>query len=321
MQREDGAVGDAPRLPRRDDDDAHASQPSDAASVVICCRDRAELLEGCLDAVLAACRPGDEVIVVDSASRDSSVRRVAETAGAVVLRSDKPGLSRARNVGWRAARHRIVMFTDDDCRPATDWVQQTAAAFHRDEIGAIWGRVDSDRPEGIELSVLDDTGPQTASYVGDISAVGHGANMAFRRETLEALDGFDPLLGVGARFPAGEDKDAFWRAVARGWQVCFADQVRVVHVHWRPDAEAVRQMYRYGVGAGAVTSKRRRLANQRGLAVDEMWRHGLLPALRAARHRRWPVAAGAMARAAGVVVGAGSARRLVIQAGRFDDID
>lgn len=266
-------------------------------------------------------RAGDELIVVDSASRDDRVREVATAAGAMVLRCDRPGLSRARNVGWPASTHPFVLFTDDDCRPDQDWVTEAVNALGRDHVGAIWGPVGTDRSEGIGLSVLDDTGPREAAYVGDISAVGHGANMAFRRDVLEELDGFDPMLGVGGHFPAGEDKDAFWRAVGAGWQVQLAPQMRVVHVHWRPETEAVRVMYRYGIGAGAVAAKRRRIAGQRALVIDEIWRHGLLPAARASRRRTWSVAAGAIARAGGVAVGAVRGRRLPMSRGRFDDVD
>src|SRR6266487_6887631 len=34
---------------------------------------------------------------------------------------DGAGLSRARNLGWRATSSEWVAFMDDDCRPAGDW--------------------------------------------------------------------------------------------------------------------------------------------------------------------------------------------------------
>jgi cellulose synthase/poly-beta-1,6-N-acetylglucosamine synthase-like glycosyltransferase len=157
------------------------------------------------------------------------------------------------------------------------------------------------------------------SLDGDVSALGHGANMAFRREVLVELGGFDPLLGAGSEFPAGEDKDVLWRAMRAGWRAIFAADLQVTHVSWRDDMEAVRVMFRYGVGAGAVVAKRRRIAGERGLAAQEMWRHGLLPAARAARRGRWSASAGALARSAGVVEGAVRARRLPMRDGRLVD--
>ena len=54
--------------------------------------------------------------------------RWRDAFGARVLRLEAPGASRARNAGWRAARHSLVAFTDDDCRPQPGWLDALAAA-------------------------------------------------------------------------------------------------------------------------------------------------------------------------------------------------
>lgn len=290
-----------------------------AVSVVVCSRDRAAMLAVALPPVLAALRPGDEVLVVDSASRDGSVAAAAAAAGVRVLRCERPGLSRARNVGWRATDRPLVAFTDDDCRPLAGWSGAVATAFAAPEVGAVWGRVLGGENGGIPLSVSDDGGP--AGYDGgrNLSAIGHGACMAFRRTALEAIGGFDDLLGVGGLLGAGEDKDAFWRVVRAGWTTRYAADVAVSHVDWRDDAAARRVMFRYGVGAGAVAVKRRRLAGEHGLVLDELWRHGLVPAARRARHGRFAASSGALTRMAGVLSGARQARGLEIVDGRFEE--
>ena len=287
--------------------------------MVICSRDRSEMLAGALPAVLAAVRPGDDVLVVDSASRDGSVAAVAAAAGVRVLRCDRPGLSRARNVGWRATDRPLVAFTDDDCRPLPGWAGAVATAFAAPCVGAVWGRVLGGQQGGIPLSVSDAGGPDGYDGGRDLSAIGHGACMAFRRASLEAIGGFDDLLGVGGLLGAGEDKDAFWRVVRAGWTTRSAPDVAVTHVDWRDDSAARRVMFRYGIGAGAVAVKRRRLARERGLVLDELWRHGLVPAARRARHGRFAASSGALTRSAGVLSGAWQARRLEVVDGRFEE--
>ncbi|MCW2779326.1 MAG: glycosyltransferase family 2 protein, partial [Frankiales bacterium] len=257
----------------------------------MCCRDRAGLLAEALPAVRAGLLPQDELVVVDSGSRDDAVRQVAEAAGARLVRCDLPGLSRARNAGWRAASAPLVLFTDDDCRPLPGWVDAAVAALSAPGVGLVWGHVLADADGGVALSVSTDDGPASYDGTGDLSATGHGAAMAFRRSVLEQLGGFDVALGAGGRYPAGEDKDAFWRAVRAGWQVRSAPGMAVTHVTWRPTTEALRTMYRYGVGAGAVSAKRGRLAGERGLVRGEVWRHGLLPAARSLRDGALPTAA------------------------------
>src|SRR3954447_14078921 len=92
------------------------------AAVVVCTRDRPAQLEACLPTVLQALRDGDELVVVDSASHDPAVGRIAAASATVVVRCEQPGLSRARNAGLRASTAPLVAFTDDDCRAASGWV-------------------------------------------------------------------------------------------------------------------------------------------------------------------------------------------------------
>lgn len=312
VKGEDDPVGDAPRLPRHDDHDPHGRQSNDAVALIICCRDRAELLAGALAAALAALRPQDELLVVDSASYDSTVADVARRHGVRVVRCEQPGLSRARNAGWRSTDRPFLLFTDDDCRLEPAAVRAAASALQHAGTGVVWGRVVADGDDRRSLSVTAEGEPTEFDGSGDLSATGHGAAMAFRREVLETLSGFDEALGAGGRFRAGEDKDAFWRAVKAGWRVRAEPLLQATHVTWRAQGEALRTLYGYGYGAGAVATKRRRVAGEREV-LGELWRHGLLPAARFARRGRLGDSAGAVVRALGCVNGAWQARRVPLE--------
>src|SRR5438105_13909548 len=84
-----------------------------AVACVIASRDRPEHLAVALESVLQARRPGDEVVVVDSASRDDATLAVAEAAGVRCVRCELPGVARARNAGFSATTAPVVAFTDD----------------------------------------------------------------------------------------------------------------------------------------------------------------------------------------------------------------
>jgi len=283
---------------------------TEPAAVVICCRDRAALLEQALVAVNAALRPGDELVVVDSASRDTSVETTARAAGARYVRVDAPGLSRARNAGWRATDRPVVLFTDDDCLPAPGWVAAGAEALAVPGVGVVWGPVAAEESGGgLVLSTLDDS-PAEVTLADDLASVAHGANLGFRRQALTDIAGADELLGTGAVFGAGEDKDLLWRAMRAGWRAQFAPAMTVGHVQWRGDLAALRVMYRYGLGAGAVAVKRHRIDGTRGLVWSEVLRHGIRHGRRSLLRRRYGDAAAAAVRTAGVVAGAWRASRL-----------
>ena len=72
--------------------------PSDLA-VIVCSRERADMLEHALASIVAATPREVEILVVDSASTTTATKEVAEAAGVRYVRSDVKGLSIARNLG------------------------------------------------------------------------------------------------------------------------------------------------------------------------------------------------------------------------------
>ena len=84
-------------------------------SVVVPSYDRADLLPGTLDAVLAQTLPPREVIVVDDGSRDRTMAVLAGYVPRVTpIRIDNSGSIVARNTGLRLATAPLVAFCDSD---------------------------------------------------------------------------------------------------------------------------------------------------------------------------------------------------------------
>ena len=234
-------------------------------AVVIATRDRPTMLRGALEALDGLSRPADRVVVVDSASIDPSVRQVAQASGAVVVRCEAPGLGRARNAGLAAVDEELVAFTDDDCLPRADWLDQIVTAFGQPSCpdfvtGAVLADQDPPRRLGLSVALTAEFTPHVLDMTGDPRSFGHGANMAWRRGALERLGWFDESMGVGSLLRAGEDVDVWWRAVHAGMTGCFAPEAVVVHRQWRSRRAALRSYYGYGVGVGAVAVKRYRAA-------------------------------------------------------------
>lgn len=101
-------------------------------SIVVCTRNRVELLEGCLRALTTQDdhRVPYEIVVVDNGSKDATRSMVEDLAGknAAVRYVFEPraGLSRARNAGARAATFPYVGYIDDDGRVRPDFVRTVA---------------------------------------------------------------------------------------------------------------------------------------------------------------------------------------------------
>ncbi len=267
-------------------------------AVVVATRDRAHLLAGLLDALALALRPCDEVVVVDSAGRSTATAELCAERGVRVVRVDRPGTSLARNAGWRATSAAFVAFTDDDCLPARDWLRQLSAVV--DSCDLVTGRVLPDREVPAPVSLLTDPEPQQLSASAPL---GHGANCAVRRTSLEAVGGFDERLGPGTALRASEDVDLFRRVLEAGGRGRYEPSVVVVHRQWRGRGQALRLSFSYGLGqAGAA-------ANRGAPVRTAVWANGLRAAARDARAGYLTGVVAGLLWAAGAVVGAVLGRR------------
>lgn len=289
-------------------------------SVVVCSRDRPVELEQALAAVTAAVGDGDEVVVVDSASRDrQQAATIARQAGCVLVRSEEPGLSRARNLGVQVAKAQIVAFTDDDCRPAPGWIDAIAAAFEDPQVGVVAGRVVGEDAGGVTVTTITLERPHAIADGDDPMDFLHGANMAFRRGAIEAAEGFDELLGAGASLRSAEDHDLAYRVLARGWSGRYEPGAVVAHRQWRTRGAVLRLEYGYGLGSGAFAVKIARLDRRAGLRLlsRRIWGNGLAMVARSLVRRHETAAASSAVKLAGVLVGAARAARLDLVGERF----
>jgi glycosyltransferase involved in cell wall biosynthesis len=287
-------------------------------AVVVCTRDRPELLRGIVPALVRAQCAGAEVVVVDSASRDAQTRIVAEAAGLRVLRCELPGASRARNAGLAATAAPVVAFTDDDCRPHPGWEQVFAAVFADDAVGFATGRVLPGAGAGRAMSPMLEEAPVSYTAADPIDDMGHGACMAFRRTAIEGVGGFDQVLGAGGPLHASEEKDLFRRVLLAGWEGRYVPDAVVDHAAWRGHGESIRNGYRYGVGMGALVAKIARIDGRR--AVWPVLRRALacvrmMGTTIRLRYRFATIEL--MVRAVGVVVGGLQARRYAVVDGKF----
>ena len=208
-------------------------------SVVISSYERPESLARLLSALAAQtlARDAFEVIVVDNGSGPHTGRTLARAAVELglelrTLRHEQTlGPAGGRNSGWHAARAPLVAFTDDDCRPAPDWLARlldAAAAVPDGQLAVIQGAT---KPDPEELAALRHT--LFARIVAVAAADGRfeTCNILYPRALLERLGGFDESFrprGLRAA-PVGEDTDLGWRARALGALSVFVPTAVVYH--------------------------------------------------------------------------------------------
>ncbi len=221
-------------------------------SVVVCTYNGAATLRGCLRSLLELEYPDYEVILVDDGSTDSTPEIAAEFPAVRVVRQSNRGLSTARNVGAEAATGEIVAYTDDDCVVDEDWLLYLVGAMLDQGVEAIGGPNLTPPQDGwIAKCVAASPGNPSHVMLDDRHAE-HvpGCNMAFRRETLLGLGGFDPQFRQ-----AGDDVDMCWRLLDADLAVGYAPAAMVWH-HRRATVSAYLSQQRgYGRSEAMVHFK------------------------------------------------------------------
>ena len=218
-----------------------------ACSVIICTHNRASSLVRTLQAVLEQdFQASDmEVIVVDNASTDDTketVQSISQNALFPVKYLFEPtlGLSHARNAGLRQALGKIVVFTDDDALPRTQWIRNLTKAYDDPEIKAAGGDTDPiwpkpEPPLWLHPSLIGYLGltlyPRSSCRELHYPSYPYGVNISFRRETAIKLGAFSTDLGRQGRYLlSGEETDLCHRIEKAGGKIVYVPGAIVDHV-------------------------------------------------------------------------------------------
>lgn len=221
--------------------------PPSVALVVVNHDTRDELL-GCLATAREA--GADEIVVVDSGSRDGSPAAVRQVhPDVVVLELPNVGYGRAANAGATRTTAPVLVVANADTRFGRGSLQQLAEALERDpSLGAVGPRVRY--PDGRQQASarrlptlgqtlghallglwwpdnpwtrryrMTDTDPDLPRDVDWLS----GCVLGVRRRAFEAVGGFDP-----GYFMYVEDVDLGLRLRRAGWRLRYVPEAEVVH--------------------------------------------------------------------------------------------
>lgn len=222
-------------------------------SVIIPAYNAASTLFNCLNALQSQSVPSSsyEIIVVDDGSTDNTTK-VAEDTGVRVVSQPNNGAAAARNHGAQIALGELLLFTDADCVPAYDWVEQMSAPFTDMDLAGAKGVYLTKQSEltarFVQLEYEDKYERMRSStqidFVDTYSA-------AYRRDIFLAMGGFDTT------FPGAtvEDQEFSFRLAEAGYRLIFLPNARVWHQHDQSVSEYAHRKYLIGYWKPAVTRK------------------------------------------------------------------
>lgn len=238
-------------------------------SIVIVSRGRPEALARCLMGVSLLQYDPFEVIVVADPAGCAVARAAAFGEHLKIIEFDLANISAARNLGIAQAAGDVVAFIDDDAVPEPLWLHHLVAPSRNGHAAAMGGFVRGRNGISFQYKArrldaeghahpieVDETAPTILQGSKGNGVKTEGTNMAFTRDALVALGGFDEAYAYYL-----DETDLNMRLAATGYATAI---VPLAEVHHGFAANAMRSKARvptdlFDIGASWAVFQRKHI--------------------------------------------------------------
>lgn len=208
---------------------------SPCASIVIRCYNEREHIGKLLYGIEQQTFDDYELIFVDSGSTDGTleIANQYEPEDIVHIPPEKFSFGRALNWGCEAATGEFCVFISAHCYPKRiDWLEQLLRKFDDDEVALVYGKQrGGETTKFSERQIFRRWFPEKdIDY--QLTPFANNANAAIRREVWKEFPYDEELTGL-------EDLDWGKRVKHNGYEISYASEAEIIHVH----DESPREIY------------------------------------------------------------------------------
>ena len=192
-----------------------------------------------------------EIIVVDDGSTDRGLKQI-QGNGFRVFKQGNQGPAAARNLGVAEARGRIVLFTDADCEPQEDWIEQMVHPLEDPLISGVKGsyltRQKKIVPRFVQYEYESKYDRMKKDpYIDFIDTYAAG----FIRKDFLNVGVYDTQFSTASV----EDQEFSFRMWDKGYRMVFNPAAVVYHTHSNTLWNYIRKKFRIGFWKALVLKK------------------------------------------------------------------
>ncbi|MCX2818622.1 glycosyltransferase family A protein [Haladaptatus sp. F3-133] len=216
---------------------------SPKASIIIRCYNEREHIGKLLHGVFEQTFQDFEVLLVDSGSTDGTleVARQYPIDDVVYISPDKFSFGRSLNYGCEEADGEYCVFASAHVYPRRkDWLEKILEKFEDEDVALVYGKQRGDETTKFsERRIFQRWFPEEdIDY--QITPFCNNANAAIRRELWEEFPYDESLTGL-------EDLDWAKRVKNAGYEISYASEAEIVHVHDETPSEILNRYRREAI--------------------------------------------------------------------------
>jgi len=192
-----------------------------------------------------------EIIIVDDGSTDGSLQSIADP-GIRVIKKANQGPAAARNLGVEESRGEVVLFTDSDCEPLENWIEEMVRPLSNPGISGVKGCYLTRQKEIVPLFVQLEyehryDRMKRDRYIDFIDTYSAG----FVKKDFLAVGKYDSSFPT----PSVEDQEFSFRMWEKGHRMVFNPDAKVHHTHPESLWGYMRKKFRIGFWKALVLRK------------------------------------------------------------------
>lgn len=222
-------------------------------SVIIPMYNNWEQLQLCIEALSGQAfhRDNFEIIVVDNASTRNMPEDFRVLHNMKIEYEAEPGSYSARNRGAEFSMGTYLAFTDADCIPDKNWLQNAHSLFKKTNCDSIGGEIEIFRADGgRKHAYIYESYHAFKQKAWVPQGKSCTANHFVKRSVFEAVNGFDTTL------KSGGDWEFSNRCVNLGYKMVYGEEVIVVHPARKNLKAMLKKHYRHICWASVIVREK-----------------------------------------------------------------
>ena len=183
-------------------------------SVIVLVHNSQKTIRKCMNALINQTYKNFELIIVDDQSTDKTIEIIQSYKDKRITTINNPNrnnIASGRNIGFKVAKGDLIFYTDSDCIPLSNWLEEGVGKINGNDI--ITGITFYEYPcHSFKHRVVQGWD----SFFT--------CNLGFKKSSLEKINGFDEKFNLYA-----EDKDVCFRILKNGGEKIFNQNMIVIH--------------------------------------------------------------------------------------------